>query len=62
MKKFDIPIKYKDHLNLKKMYTDNKVNPEDNVINYLNLVSDIIDQKDENDFFNFKDVNHYIYK
>ena len=57
IRKFVIPAKYQEDEVLANCFNECKENPEDIKINYKNLINRLIDTKDENNFFNFKDVS-----
>ncbi len=63
MRKFIIPSKFLDDTVLKVVFNNFKEKPEDEKIDYKHLVDKLIDTKDENNFFNFKDVRitYYLY-
>ena len=56
MRKFVIPAKYQEDDVLTCIFDGCKENEDDIRMNYKNLVDKLIDSKDQNNFFNFKDV------
>jgi len=56
IRKFIIPTKYQEDNVLSYVFNHFKSTPEDDKMDYNYLVDKLIDTKDENNFFNFKDV------
>jgi len=56
VRKFVMPTKYQEDKILEFIFNQSKNKPEDTTINYKSFIDKLIDTKDENNFFNSKDV------